>query len=214
MASRKPRRPTKKPVKKLRRPAAKPSRAVKPKPRRGAPTRPTSTPIVADPSAIAALSRPVREALAVLTDLVQQHGELVQLNGPAPLDVILAAERARGISLPNDFRALLVAHDGGRLHDFQWVGTADLNGESGLWAQGCEFLRDCAREGDTRVVGCVALANLGEPNDWLLFDGAGQLRDGEPGWVMMLFAGELAVDGLAAALARHTRILRSLYEDE
>jgi hypothetical protein len=95
--------------------------------------------------------------------------------------------------------------------DLVLLGTSDLEGESALWRNGRDYLEMSAQYGSTGIDGCIALANLGQPNNWLLWDPVGKVRGGEPGYVVMLNADELPVDDLTAALERHTRIRKLVY---
>ena len=49
----------------------------------------------------------VRATLDAVVGALREYGEIVELRPPVRLDAILDAERARRISLPNDYRALL-----------------------------------------------------------------------------------------------------------
>ena len=49
---------------------------------------------------------------------------------------------------------------------------------------------------------CVPLASWGEPDHWLLYDPRGVVRDGAPGYVMMLTAESSPVADLTEALRR------------
>jgi hypothetical protein len=169
--------------------------------------------IPVDASAIERLSARLRSAVRALVDLVQKHEEApeIALGEPATIGQILDAERARGVSLPNDYRALLTVHDGGTVDDLELLGTQDLANESRLWQRGREFVQTSAEYGQAGIDACIPVANLGQPNNWLLWDPIGTVRGGEPGYVVVLTADELPVEDLAAALERHARIRKLVY---
>jgi hypothetical protein len=159
-----------------------------------------SAPII--PVDIGPYVRPVRTALDSLLATLREYGEQSSLNPPATLDGVLATERARKFSLPNDYRALLTLADGMRIWDNEFFGTRDYRTETELARRAREYLTESAGYGATGIDECIPLANWGQPNDWLLYDPHGAVRRGEPGYVLMLNADELPLDDLCAALAR------------
>ena len=148
----------------------------------------------------------VRSALDSLISTLREYGEQGQLNPPTTLDNVLAAERAKKIQLPNDYRALLTISDGMKLWDNEFLGTRDYRGETELAKTAREYLAMSAGYGATGIDECIPLANWGQPNDWLLYDPRGTIRRGEPGYVLMLNADELPLDDLVSALERLERI--------
>ncbi|CAN5923544.1 hypothetical protein BH11MYX3_BH11MYX3_23150 [soil metagenome] len=148
----------------------------------------------------------VRSALDSLISTLREYGEQGQLNPPNTLENVLAAERAKKIQLPNDYRALLTISDGMKLWDNEFLGTRDYRGETDLAKNAREYLAMSAGYGATGIDECIPLANWGQPNDWLLYDPRGTIRRGEPGYVLMLNADELPLDDLVSALERLERI--------
>jgi hypothetical protein len=149
---------------------------------------------------------PVREALDALLSTLDDFGHHGKLSPPASLDAVLAAERAKKIQLPNDYRALLTITDGFAIWDNEFLGTKDYRTDTALAKSAREYLESSASYGATGIDECVPIANWGQPNDWLLFDPRGKIRGGEPGYVLMLNADELPIDDLVAALDRIARI--------
>ena len=149
---------------------------------------------------------PVREALDALISTLEELGQHGKLNPPASLDLVLSAERAKKIQLPNDYRALLTIADGFAIWDNEFLGTNDFRTDTPLAKSAREYLEMSASYGATGIDECVPIANWGQPNDWLLFDPRGTIRGGEPGYVLMLNADELPIDDLVAALDRIARI--------
>jgi hypothetical protein len=143
----------------------------------------------------------VRMTLDALVKTLRELGETVKLEPPATLDAIAAAERARGIQLPNDYRALLAISDGMKLWDHQFFGTLDYRTETKLSRAARAIVKDSA---------CVPLASWGTPNDWLLYDPYGSRRGGEPGILLLLGAEEHALDGIAAAFEHFEVIARDV----
>jgi len=144
---------------------------------------------------------PVRAALDSLIAALREIGGGSRLQPPATLDAVLAAERASRIQLPNDYRALLTISDGAVLWDHELFGTRDLRGDTPLAHRAREFLTASAQSGGIGMDACVALASWGQPDHWLAYDPRGVIREGTPGYVMML-ADPLPVGGLTDALRR------------
>jgi hypothetical protein len=144
---------------------------------------------------------PVRAALDSLIAALREIGGHSRLQPPATLDAVLAAERASRIQLPNDYRALLTISDGASLWDHELFGTGDLRGDTPLAQRAREFLATSARNGGIGMDACVALASWGQPGHWLLYDPRGVIREGTPGYVVML-ADPLPIAGLTDALRR------------
>jgi hypothetical protein len=144
---------------------------------------------------------PVRAALDSLIAALREIGGHSRLSPPATLDAVLAAERASRIQLPNDYRALLTISDGAVLWDHALFGTGDLRGDTPLAHRAREFLTASAQSGGIGMDACVALASWGQPDHWLLYDPRGVIREGTPGYVVML-ADPLPIAGLSDALRR------------
>jgi len=178
---------------------------------------PDFAPFLDDPAVIALLDRaavpeipvdvdryvaPVRAALDSLVGTLRELGEHGKLNPPATLEAVLAAERARQIQLPNDYRALLTITDGMAIWDHEFFGTLDYRGDTQLAARAREFLEMSVSYGGIGMDECVPLANWGQPNNWLLYDPRGAVREGDPGYVVMLTADPWPMNDLADALLK------------
>lgn len=159
----------------------------------------TAAPVI--PVDIAPHVAPVRAALDALLDALRDLGAQARLHPPAPLDAVLAAERARKFQLPNDYRALLTIGDGAVLWDHELFGTRDLRGETALARRARTSLAMSAQAGGIGMDACVPLASWGQPDHWLLYDPRGVVRDGVPGYVL-LAADPSPVTDLAEALRR------------
>lgn len=142
----------------------------------------------------------VRSALDMLVATLREYGESIELRPPVRLDAILDAERARKISLPNDYRALLTITNGMALWEHAFFSVGDYRDHTPLALRAQHYLEMMAELGRAGIEDCVPLANWGQPNDWLLYDRRGTLRGDEPGYVLMLNADEHALGDLAAAL--------------
>ena len=143
----------------------------------------------------------IRGSLDILVATLREYGESIQLHPPVRLDAILDAERARKISLPNDYRALLTITNGMALWDHTFFGVGDYRESTPLAQRAQHYLEMLASFGRTGIHDCVPIANWGQPNDWLLYDRRGSLRGGdEPGYVLMLNSDEHALSDLSAAL--------------
>jgi hypothetical protein len=142
----------------------------------------------------------VRGALDMLVATLREYGETIELHPPVRLDAILDAERARKISLPNDYRALLTITNGMALWEHAFFSVGDYREGTPLAIRAQRYIEMMAENGRTGIEDCVPLANWGQPNDWLLYDRRGTLRGDEPGYVLMLNADEHALGDLAAAL--------------
>jgi hypothetical protein len=173
--------------------------------------------VVDDPAVIALLDRAavpaipvdlvphlaaIRAALDTLVGTLRGLGEQPQLHPPATLDAILAAERATKIQLPNDYRALLTITDGMALWDHEFFSTRDYHGDTSLAARARAFLEMSVSYGGIGMDECVPLANWGQPNNWLLYDPRGSVREGDPGYVVMLTADPWPMADLADALLK------------
>jgi hypothetical protein len=142
----------------------------------------------------------VRDALDMLVATLREYGETIDLHPPVRLDAILDAERARKISLPNDYRALLTITNGMALWEHAFFSVGDYREGTPLAIRAQRYIEMMAEAGRTGIEDCIPLANWGQPNDWLLYDRRGTLRGDEPGYVLMLNADEHALGDLAAAL--------------
>lgn len=152
----------------------------------------------------------VRAALDAVVKMLREFGENVMLEPPASIDAISAAERAARVQLPNDYRALLTLTDGMTLTDNRFLGTRDFRVDTSLARDARQYLAMSSGYGLTGIDDCVPLANWGGPNDWLLYDPHGRIRNGSPGYVLMLNADDVPLDGLAHALERFDRIMREV----
>ena len=128
----------------------------------------------------------VRAALDSLVGAVREYGETVELRPPVRLDAILDAERARKISLPNDYRALLTITNGMRVWDYEFFGVGDYREATALSVRAQRYLATAG------IASTVPLASWGSPHEWLLFDLRGH----------RYVLGDRWLPDLAAALAR------------
>jgi hypothetical protein len=178
---------------------------------------PDFAPYVVDPAVISLLDRaavpaipvdvgphvaPVRAALDSLVGTLRALGEPGRLNPPATLDAVLAAEHANQIQLPNDYRALLTITDGMAIWEHEFFGTLDYQGDTKLARRAREFLEMSVSYGGIGMDECVPLASWGQPNNWLLYDPRGAVREGDPGYVVMLTADPWPMTDLADALLK------------
>jgi hypothetical protein len=143
----------------------------------------------------------VRAALDHLVATLKEFGEPIELRPPVRLDAILDAERARKISLPNDYRALLTITNGMTLWEHTFFAAGDYREATPLALTAQRYLHTLATSGETGIEECVPLAKWGTPTEWLLYDPRGRLR-GEPGYLLRTDGGMHALDDLATALAR------------
>jgi len=143
---------------------------------------------------------PVRAALDTLITTLRELGQQARLHEPASLDLVLAAERARGVELPNDYRALLTVSDGFAVWEHEFASTKDLRGDTPLARAAREFV-DARLTGTVGAEGCIALARCAQPDEWLLYDARGTLRGGEPGYLLVLATGPVLLDDLTQVLA-------------
>ncbi len=141
----------------------------------------------------------VKKALAVAARPFEKRGHAVKYGKPAALSRIAAAEKKAKVSFPNDYRALLTMHDGITLYDNVILGTADWAGGK-VMGSAHRFIADGVAYGATGLDDCFPIANLGQPNDWLLYDPRGAARGGKAGYLIMLNADELPMKGLVQAL--------------
>ncbi|HSD88860.1 MAG TPA: SMI1/KNR4 family protein [Kofleriaceae bacterium] len=153
----------------------------------------------------------VRGALDSLVATLREYGESIELRPPVRLDAILDAERARRISLPNDYRALLTITNGMALWDHTFFGAGDYRELTPLALRAQHYLDAMAEAGRSGIEDCVPLANWGRPTDWLLYDLRGHLRGHEPGYLLMLGGDEHQVNDLAAALYQLEDIARETF---
>lgn len=143
----------------------------------------------------------VRAAIDELVATLRRRGAPVKLGAPASVEAILAAEKARGISLPNDYRALLTLHDGMILFDRTFFGTRDYVEDTLLTLRAREFLQGAVEHGLPGIEDCIPLANWGLPSDWLLHDPRGEVRGGGPGPIVTRRAGATVMKDICDALA-------------
>ena len=142
---------------------------------------------------------PVRRALDVARRPFEKRGVAIKAGKPATMARIAAAEKKAQVSFPNDYRALLSLHDGIALDDNVFLGTADWAGGK-LMTHARRYIDDSVAYGATGLDDCFPIANLGQPNDWLLFDPRGAARGGKPGYLIVLNADEQPMKDLAASL--------------
>jgi hypothetical protein len=150
----------------------------------------------------------VRSALDSLVATLREYGESIELRPPVRLDAILDAERARRISLPNDYRALLTITNGMALWDHTFFGAGDYREMTPLALRAQHYLETMAEAGRSGIEDCIPLANWGRPTDWLLYDLRGRLRGHEPGYLLMLGGDEHHLSNLAMALSQLEDIAR------
>jgi hypothetical protein len=162
-------------------------------------------PVDVDPHVV-----PVRKALDSLVATLRELGMRVELRPPVRLDAILDAERARKISLPNDYRALLTISNGMDVWEQKFFAAGDFREPTKLALRAQQFLQTSARSGAIGIEDCIPLASWGQPSDWLLYDPRGNIRGGDPGYVLVQNADELPLPGLVAALARIEHIARDV----
>lgn len=144
----------------------------------------------------------VRAALDHLLATLKEFGEAIELRPPVRLDAILDAERARKISLPNDYRALLTITNGMTLWDHAFFGAGDYREATPLAVSAQRYLQTSAQNGAVGIEECVPVAKWGTEADWLLYDPRGRMRGGEPGYVLRLDSDAHPIDDLSTALAR------------
>jgi hypothetical protein len=152
--------------------------------------------------------QPVRSALDTLVHGLRELGERIELRPPVRLDAILDAERARKISLPNDYRALLTITNGMRLWNTEFFGVGDYRDATPLAVRALRYLQASASTGPAGIEDCVPLASWGQQNDWLLYDPRGQVRGDGPGYVLVLGADTVALPDLVKGLTRIGRHAR------
>ena len=150
----------------------------------------------------------VRAAIDELVAALRRRGVPVKLGAPASVEAILAAEKARGISLPNDYRALLTLHDGMILLDRTFFGTRDYLDDTMLTLRAREFLQSAVEHGLPGIEDCIPLANWGLPSDWLLYDPHGEVRGGAPGPIVTRRAGATVMKDICDALAHLAKSAR------
>jgi hypothetical protein len=146
---------------------------------------------------------PVRAALDSLVATLRELGEQPVLRPPLRLDAILDAERARRISLPNDYRALLSITNGMVLMDREFFGAGDYREATPLATRASRYVH-----GAGGIEELVPLAAWGD--NWLFYDPRGQLRGGAPGYVIHDGAKPAALDGLVHALGWLEAIARDV----
>jgi hypothetical protein len=150
----------------------------------------------------------VRGALDRLVATLKEFGEPIELRPPVRLDAILDAERARKISLPNDYRALLTITNGMMLWDHAFFAAGDYREMTPLALAAQRYLHAAATDGISGIEPCVPIAKWGSESDWLLFDPRGRLRGGTAGYVLRLASVDHPIDDLATALARIDEMAR------
>jgi hypothetical protein len=150
----------------------------------------------------------VRAALDHLVSTLKEFGEPIELRPPVRLDAILDAERARRISLPNDYRALLTITNGMTLWEHAFFGAGDYREPTPLALSAQHYLQTSAQNGAVGIEECVPVAKWGTPSDWLLYDPRGRMRGGYPGYVLRIDDAAHPIDDLPTALARIEHMAR------
>ncbi len=153
----------------------------------------------------------VRGALDRLVATLREFGEPIELRPPVRLDAILDAERARKISLPNDYRALLTITNGMTVWDHTFFAAGDYREPTQLALAADHFLHRAAEQGATGIEECVPLARWGTDADWLLYDPRGRIRGDVPGYVLRTDGVAHAIEDLATALARIEYMARETF---
>jgi len=153
----------------------------------------------------------VRAALDHLVSTLREFGEPTELRPPVRLDAILDAERARKISLPNDYRALLTITNGMTLWEHAFFGAGDYREPTPLALSAQYYLQQSAQSGATGIEECVPVAKWGTDADWLLYDPRGRRRGGEPGYVLREGGTEQPIADLATALAHIEYLARETF---
>jgi hypothetical protein len=105
----------------------------------------------------------VRRALDHLVSTLKEFGEPIELRPPVRLDAILDAERARKISLPNDYRALLTITNGMMVWDHAFLGAGDYREPTPLALAAQRYLHNAAENGAVGIEECVPVAKWGTP---------------------------------------------------
>jgi hypothetical protein len=88
------------------------------------------------------------------------------------------------------------------LWDHEFFGTRDYRGDTPLAQRARAFLEMSVSYGGIGMDECVPLASWGQPNHWLLYDPRGSVREGDPGYVVMLTADPWPMTDLADALLK------------
>jgi len=149
----------------------------------------------------------VRRALDHAVATLRELGMRVELRPPVRLDAILDAERARKISLPNDYRALLAITNGMQLWDCEFFAAGDYREATRLALRAQAYVHT---SGNAALEECVPLASWGRATEWLFYDPRGRIRGDEPGYLLLETGGQTPVADLAAALARIEELARDM----
>lgn len=144
----------------------------------------------------------VRAALDRLVATLKELGLIIDLRPPVRLDAVLDAERARKISLPNDYRALLSITNGMTLWHHVFFSAGDYREMTPLARSAQRYMLHAAQTGDLGVEESIPLAKWGNDTSWLLYDPRGRMRDGEPGYVLRVDHSIQPIRDLVDALAR------------
>jgi hypothetical protein len=92
--------------------------------------------------------------------------------------------------------------DGMAVCDHEFFGTGDYRGDPPLAQHARAFVEMSVSYGGIGTDECVPLACWGQPNNWLLYDLRGAVREGDPGYVVMLTAAPWSMADLADALLK------------
>lgn len=144
----------------------------------------------------------VRAALDQLVATLKEFGEPIELRPPVRLDAVLDAERARKISLPNDYRALLTITNGMTLWNHVFFAAGDYREMTSLALSAQRYMLHAAQTGSLGIEECIPIAKWGTEMDWLLYDPRGRMRDGEPGYVLRLDHSIHPIPDFVSALER------------
>lgn len=113
---------------------------------------------------------------------------------PATPEAIARIEEHYELKLPNSYRAFLELHDG-----YQWLAspgdmlrTADLVPGSPIYDEVIEWKKMSADYGSGEVLDGIAIANLGQPNDWAYLDP--NRPTGPKEWTVVLHTPSYSID--------------------
>ena len=142
----------------------------------------------------------IKKAMAELVKAIEPLNLKWSLGTPLKKADILVFEKKLGQDLPNDYRAFLLQHDGCKSHGYEMLGVRDFTQKTRLYKRAKDYLDDMAGFGDMHILDCIPLANLDQPNNWLLYDPVGKLREEGPGHLVMLTADVMPIDGILQRL--------------
>jgi hypothetical protein len=117
---------------------------------------------------------------------------------------IAGAETRAGRPFPDEFSRLLQLHDGCSFGGVRFLGSGDFIDETELLVRAREFIQDTLRFDREEIRDSLPLANLGQPNDWLMYDSQGQ-------FVVWLTADDHPSSSLEEVLRQQLRVLGDVY---